>query len=129
MNPVFFGRVEKGKLVLKLQDRFNDYLRSLEGQEVQVVVGKPRKPRSNQENRYYWGVVIKLLSEHTGYSEDEMHDALRMLFLTDKTSKMPTLKSTALLSTVEFEEYMSQIRMWASTELQVYVPEPNEVEA
>lgn len=117
----------KGKLLLEDREYFDNHIRSLDG-DVQVIVRKPIKQRSNQENRYYWGVVVKLLSEHTGYSDDEMHDALRMLFLKDHAEGLPTLKSTASLSTVDFEDYMSKVRQWASQELQVYVPEPNEVE-
>lgn len=127
MTPTFRAKVVKGKLLLEDREYFDNHIRSLDG-DVQVIVRKPIKQRSNQENRYYWGVVVKLLSEHTGYSDDEMHDALRMLFLKDHAEGLPTLKSTASLSTVDFEDYMSKVRQWASQELQVYVPEPNEVE-
>ena len=128
MNPIFLGRIDKGKLILPLQDQFDTYLLTLEGLEVEVIVRKPKKPRSKQENRYYWGVVIKLLSEATGYNQDEMHEALRMLFLVDRSDLIPTLKSTAFLTVEEFEEYLSTIRMWASQSLNCYIPLPNEVE-
>lgn len=128
ISPVFIGKVSGGKLTLNNPSGFDGYLLSLGEREVQLVVGRIRKPRSNQENRYYWGVVITLLSEATGYTEDEMHDALRMLFLRDNEKSIPTLKSTAALSTLEFEEYLSKIRVWASQEIDCYIPEPNEVE-
>jgi len=35
-------------------------------------------------------------------------------------------KSTAELTTKEFEEYTTSIRQWASQELGVYIPTPNE---
>jgi hypothetical protein len=128
VNPIFLGTVSNGELVVNNHSQFFEYLRSLEGKEIQVVVGTVKKNRSNNENRYYWGVVIKILSEHTGYSTDEMHDALRMLFLIEREKQIPSIKSTATLSTVEFEHYLSQIRLWASTEMNCYIPEPNEVE-
>lgn len=129
MTPVFHAQVKKGSLYFDESSKFAAFLAGMEGQRVNVTVQKPGRPRSNQENRYYWGVVIKTLSDHTGYSDDEMHDALRMLFLKDHTESIPTIRSTAALTTVEFEEYMTKIRAWASQELSVYVPEPNEVEA
>jgi hypothetical protein len=128
MRPIFFGKAEQGKLVLDRPDRFKEYLLTLEKKEIEVIVGIIKKPRSKKENRYYWGVVINLLSETTGYNEDEMHDALKMLFLKDETREIPTLRSTTLLTTVEFEEYLSKIRTWASQILHCYIPEPNEVE-
>lgn len=127
MNPIFIGKITKGKLHLQDRQKFDNYILGLEG-DVQIVVGKIKKQRSNNENRYYWGVVVKLLSEMTGYTDDEMHDALRMLFLLDRDKTIPTLRSTASLTTVEFENYMTNIREWASREMNCYIPEPNEVE-
>lgn len=128
MKKLFKGKATKGKVVLNDQQTFNLLVWSLEGKEIEMTIGKPSKPRSNQENRYYWGVCIKILCEHTGYTPDEMHDSLRMLFLRDEGRQVPTLKSTAGLSTVSFEKYMSRIREWASCEMSVYIPEPGEVE-
>lgn len=128
MNKIFYGKVDDGKLILQNPDDFKKHLSALEGQEVQAIVRKPIRHRSNQQNRYYFGVVIKTLSDHTGYSDDEMHDALRMLFLKDHSDTLPTIRSTASLSTTEFETYMTQIREWAARELSLSIPEPNEVE-
>jgi hypothetical protein len=36
------------------------------------------------------------------------------------------IKSTTKLSTVEFEDYMESIRRFASMELSLWIPEPNE---
>lgn len=128
MNPIFIGKVEKGKLVLNRPDRFDNYLLTLNGNEVDVIVGKIKKQRTHKENRYYWGVVVYLLSETTGYNDEEMHEALKMMFLKDTSRKIPTLRSTASLTTVEFENYMEKIRMWSAQELNCYIPLPNEVD-
>lgn len=127
MNPIFYGTVKQGKLVLNRRETFDQHLLSLEG-DVQLSIGKRKKLRSNSENKYYWAVVVALLSECTGYNPEEMHDALRMLFLKEKGRGFETIRSTSSLSTVEFEDYLSKIRIWASKELACYVPEPNEVE-
>jgi len=127
VKPLFFGTVKHGKLILDDKDRFDQYLLTLEG-ETQVVVGRRKKSRSTPQNKYYWGVCIRLLSEETGYNKNETHDALRMLFLMDHSKGIPTIRSTASLTTVQFEDYLSKIRMWASQELSCYIPEPNEVE-
>jgi len=128
MKKIFKGRSEKGKVTLYDQKSYDLLVWSLNGKDVELTIGKPAKKRSGQENRYYWGVVIKILSEYTGYSDDEMHDALRMMFLIDRSGKLPILRSTASLTVAEFEDYMSKVRAWASMELSCYVPEPNEVD-
>ena len=57
---------------------------------------------------------------------------LRGLFLSyeitiaDKPIKIG--KSTASLNTVEFEEFNSECRRWASKKIGLYIPEPNEIE-
>ena len=128
MNPLFLGHVQGGELRLGTLDDFKHYLSGLEGKEVQISVGPVKRPRSDNQNRYYWGVVIKLLSETTGYLDTEMHDALRMLFLRDMNKLIPTLRSTTSLTTAEFEEYLEKIRMWAAQEMNCVIPLPNEVD-
>ncbi len=128
MNPIFLGIVKKGKLLLNEQDNFDRYLLTLENKGIKLIIKRIKKYRSNNENRYYWGVVVKLLSEHTGYSSDEMHDALRMLFLRNADRKIPTLRSSTSLTTIEFENYLTEIRQWATQELDCFIPLPNEVD-
>jgi wyosine [tRNA(Phe)-imidazoG37] synthetase (radical SAM superfamily) len=128
MRKIFYGAVVKSKLILTEQSKYAELVRSLEGKEIELSIGPRVKHRSNNQNRYYHGVVLRLISEHTGYTPDETHDAMRMLFLRDDRRRVPTLLSTTDLSTVEFEEYLKNIREWASKDIQIYIPEPNEVE-
>lgn len=136
MNPVFSAKVEKGKLLIYGKKLFNDYLSTLDGKDVRIVVGKLEKQRSNKENAYYWGVAIKLISEEIGLSAEETHEALKILFLKkhidfqilNKIEPIEYVRSTASLSTKEFEEYLENIRMWAASFLNCQVPMPNEVE-
>ena len=46
-----------------------------------LVVEREQATRSVQANAYYWGVVVKALATHTGYTPDETHDALKIQFL------------------------------------------------
>lgn len=86
--------------------------------------------RSNPQNRYYWGVVIDILSNHTGFDPVDMHEILKHKFLdrnvviADEVMRIP--KSTTSLTTSEFEIYLSQIKEWASIGLSVVLPDPNE---
>ena len=128
MDTIFLGTIQRGNILLQRKEKFIDYLRSLDGKEIELIVRRLKKKRSKQQNRYYWGVVVELLCETTGYNEEEMHESLKMLFLKDLTRKIPTLRSTASLTTKEFEKYLARIRMWAAQNLGCSIPEPNEVE-
>jgi len=97
-----------------------------DGQYVWPHPEKPKKNRSNQQNRYYWGVICKLVADHTGYTPDEIHQILAHEFISyEKDGKVFTM-STTKLKTSEFEAYLEDCRRWAATTLQVYIPLPNE---
>ena len=93
-----------------------------------------KKVRSHDQNAYYWGVVLKLICDFTGDMPEDMHNALGIKFLKKITkSGLETRRSTADLETMEFEEYLSQIRAWSSIPadqggLAVFIPLPNEVD-
>lgn len=125
--PIFKGKVTNKLLVLDNPERYRTHLRSLEGKAVDIIVRPYRKTRSNNQNRFYWGVVIALLSEHTGYTPDETHDALRLKFLQRHDGPLPTVRSTTELNTIEFEEYLTQVRQLGA-EMEVYIPSPNEAD-
>ena len=86
--------------------------------------------RSTSENKYYWGVVLDILSNELGYTKEEMHSVLKNLFLKElihiKGKEFESVKSTAELTTTEFEEYLSDIRVFASKDFSIWIPEPNE---
>ena len=123
-----FGRVDAlGRLVMDEPGAFARALAALRGREVQVLIEPKKKRRSDRQNAYYWGVVIEILSDHTGYSPEEMHEALRNKFLGfyDKKTCLRVVSSSAEQNPVEFEKYLTQIRAWAS-ENDVFIPLPNE---
>lgn len=126
LDPIFNGKVQNARLNLDHREMFDKYLHTLSG-EVQVIVRKKRKDRSNNQNRYYFGVIIKILSDETGYFPQEIHEAMKIKFLQIEGAKFPVARSTSDLSTVETEDYYSKIRMWASSELGIYIPNPNEI--
>ena len=108
---------------------FEMYLCSLP-EDVQVVVKKPVKQRSINQNDYYWSVPIQLISDHTGYLPEEVHEFLKLKF-NNKTINVGNDEvvvglSTASLKTMEFETYISKIVMWASQTLGIIIPNPND---
>lgn len=103
-----------------------------EGSLLDITIETHRKSRSNLQNRYYWGVVIKILSEEIGYAPDVMHNYMKHKFGFKYDLDMPDNnihhyeKSTRDYTTVEFEAYMSALRNWAGEFLNTYIPLPNE---
>lgn len=126
MKAIFDFSKEKDKR------RLFDLLKKLKPVKYDFEIKQFRKKRSVQQNRYYWGVIIKLLCEHTGFFPDEMHELLRRKFMpVTKTIRQTgeqviVGKSTTENDTADQEIYHEMIRTWALTELDVLIPLPNE---
>jgi hypothetical protein len=126
MIPEFPAEVdENGKLTIDDRPALKRWLHTLKG-KVYVTIKKKRKTRSNLQRKYQWGCVYKIVSEHTGYTLDECHQLFGKMFLKYEKNGHVFIKSTTKLSTVEFEDYMESIRRFASMELSLWIPEPNE---
>lgn len=133
MIPKFAAKCIKGKLRVLDEEQFEQYLRRLP-ENVLVVVkdAKEREIRSSNQNRYLWGVVYKLLSDETGYELDDVHELMKlrfnykMLHIAGEEVRVP--QSTAILNTIQMEEYLKNIRQWASKQLSIFIPTPNEVQ-
>ena len=98
-----------------------------------LVIGDV-KQRSNPQNKYFHGLVLPIIAEHTGYSTDEVKDLVKSMFLKremmvktkEGMKEVSTVRGSAVLSTKEFEKFMEDIRRWASFELGLFIPLPNE---
>jgi hypothetical protein len=127
MDKVFHGQIIAGKIVLEAPVQFDALRNKLNGQRVDVILKKQVRKRSNPANAYLWGCVYKLLAEFCGYEPEELHDAMKMKFLRiHEDTDLPSIRSTAKLNTVEFAEYVEQVRRLAA-EMGCYIPDPGEV--
>lgn len=124
--------VQGGKLAPSYHQKMaiGGYLSGRGDKPVEVKFSKPVTTRSNNQNRYMWGVVYKILADETGHTPEEIHAAAKQLFLPRKyitlgNNEIEVEKSTAELSTEEFELYLERLRVWASTELGIRIPLPN----
>ena len=112
--------------------RLYDILKLLKGKYL-IKIERYAKKRSTKQNNYYWGVVLKYLSETTGYSVHEMHEVCKLKFnpyekANKKTGEITVFGgSTTELNTIQEEEYLENIRRWAIVDLDCLIPLPNEV--
>lgn len=134
LNKIIYGLVSKtGKFIPDNEDDFrNEFLR-LSGKMVEVVVRQMRNKRSNNQNRYLWGVCYKLISEETGYEKNKLHEMFKQMFLDEiiliNGKEYHTVKGSSELDTIDFsDEFVEKIRLWAAQEINCYIPDPNEVD-
>ena len=128
------GYLYAGKLTIRNRRAFLQRLARGRDGEVVVSVERKHARRSLQQNRYLWGVVYRALSEHTGYTVEEIHEWAKMKFipksvaLADRNGRVRDALviggSTRRLNKVQFGEYVEAIREFAAT-LDVVIPDPD----
>ena len=128
MQPIFRGSVKKGKLILDDPARFAVNLSGLNDKRVEVIVRKEKSQRSLNQNAAYWGIVIEMLCEKTGYDRETMHDMMRVKFASyeDLNTGLLVVESTAKMDTKRFMKYYEDIQRWSAEFLELNIPSPNE---
>lgn len=120
-------------LVLNAIKSFND-------KDVVITFSKPKKARSNNQNRYYWGLVLPLIQngllDVTGElrSYDNIHYKILLpLFaptneiVNKDTGECIVERLTSSdLTTTQFCEYIIEIQKWSAEFLGIDIPSPNE---
>jgi len=124
--------IKNGKVVVNDRAKFDNDILKYEEKTVVITVREQKKRRSLNLNAYYWSVVVKLLSDNTGYSKDEMHEVLKSMFLRTRYKLngvwVDSTKSTTKLNNKEMIEFIDEVKRFASKDLGCFIPDPNEVE-
>ena len=122
---IILGRIKNKRI--QVQRFFQPELEKLEEKSVEIKVVE--NTRSSQANRYYWGVLIKIVADWSGFTSDEVHQEFRKKFLTyEKVHKNKTYKftkSTVDLKVSEFSEYLKKCINYTQQELELIIPEPD----
>ena len=122
-TSVFNGQVIKGRLIIANRERFDEHIKSLDG-EVVLTLKKKRKLRSLNQNSYYWA-ILTIAGDELGYDPGELHDSFKSLYLTDKSTKIPLIRSTSKLNTEQFGQYLDKV-IRKVAELGIVIPTPEE---
>lgn len=98
----------------------------------QVKITKKRGKRSIDQNALYW-MWLTCIEQETGNDKDYLHDHFRTLYIGTELvnvlgSDISRLKSTTTLDTSQFKQYLDKIQIFASTELGIKLPNPEDLE-
>lgn len=120
-------------LVLNAIKYFND-------KDFVITFSKPKKSRSNNQNRFYWGVVLPLvqngLLDATGElrSVDNIHykillplfAPLNEIVNKDTGECINERLTSSEMTTTQFMEYILEVQKWSAEFLSIDIPNPNE---
>lgn len=125
MKTVFFTPKD-GKFNFEKPSFFKNLPKLLLEKRYIMTIKEFKNQRSKNQNNYYWGIVLDILSKDTGYTPDEMHELMGKKFLSYEKKGEMFVKSTTKLNTKDMEDYLENVRRFASMEFGIYIPLPNE---
>ena len=138
ITPIFEAHVVDGKMKMldHVRRGISRWVSTFKpGTRIDIVIRKHGEKRTNDQNAYYWGVVIPILADHFGYDHEDMHHELKELFNPIESKIQPGKKiggTTTKMSTEEIfcgeTSYVERICRWASMEYQIYIPPPKKVD-
>lgn len=116
--------VQGFKLKLFNEENFRADYRQYEGKKVELIVREWKKKRSLEQNAFYWGHVLKMICEHTGYDKDDLHALMKERFnpkpITDFDGKERIIgRTTTKLSVAEMTQYLEDVMRFGVEELEV----------
>lgn len=92
--------------------------------------------RSLDSNNYYWGILLKHISDATGHTQIECHEGYKHKYnfrhdiaynpRTGQYEWVMEVGSTAALDEKEMWDYIFKVRADAEIELQIIIPLPSE---
>jgi hypothetical protein len=73
--------------------------------------------RRSQANRYYWGVVLRMMAEESGHGANELHDLMKLRHngqvITDITTgeEVTVGRTTRTLTVAQFSAYLEAVML------------------
>lgn len=128
MTNLFYGKSIGGSIIWNNKKAVLDYLISVEGKPLIISIDREKQRRTLDQNAYYW-FYLRLVSNDTVHTEDELHQLFKRLFLPPtilkvlgRDIKIPS--TTKKLSKVEFGEYLDRI----CAEVNIPLPDPKDIQ-
>ena len=126
-----------GRLHLDNRPAFDQATAGRKGKRVVLSLSEEKRNRSQRQNAYWWGVCVHLVSEHTGYEPEEVHEIAKKMFLPKRLTvrrkngrlcgRFTIGGSTTKLKVDEMQEFIDRYKRWAAQELGVVIPDPDGV--
>jgi hypothetical protein len=108
-----------------------EYIGRLPDRLYTVTVEKTRQQRTLSENALYW-LWVTCIADETGMDKDAVHFEFKARFIGYEQVKglfdVPIMRpiSTTTLDTSQFKQYLDKIQIFASAELGIVLPSPDD---
>lgn len=110
-----------------------DYLNKLDisQREYKVSIVRKAEKRTLQQNRLY-RLWLNCISAESGNDVEDLHEYFKATFLDIHSriiygKEIIRVTSTTELNTEQFKAYLDKVQQWASVELGIILPEPEDM--
>jgi len=97
--------------------------------EYTIEITKKRIKRTLSQNNLYW-LWLCCIEFETGNDRNDLHDYFKRRYLMPETIEVFNEEqirySTKHLNTLQFKTYLDKIQVFASTELGIHLPDPDD---
>lgn len=127
----------EGEISLFKKKEIGLALNEFRGKNCIVTIERKYNQRSNNQNRFFHGVVIPIIQQgliDAGWNEAKSEAwtkefvkdrVLKKEFYNEKTGEVTIIPGkTSELTTVEFNDMIAEIQMWAAEYLGIEIPDP-----
>lgn len=119
----------EGKVPIAIKESLQNYFNRHRNKFIELECKEKRKLKSHEQLGYWFGLIVPLFSEVTGYTEKEVHDILkcRAEFYEDKEvegKRFRELKSFADATTTDIMAIVDKTKEWADY-LNINIPDPD----
>ena len=96
-----------------------------------VTINRIKSHRTISQNKLY-RLWVKLIADETGHTENELHAYFKAIFLEKQykvvfNEQVEIEASTTRLTTKEFTTFLDKIYLFASEELKMILPKPDDI--
>lgn len=126
-------------IVTKSNGKFDDLSREvlINLPDGKYQIEKKKTKRSNDQNKYWWGVVVKLIADWlrsygNDVTDNDVHEFLKMKYLgkrevTINGKPFERYRGTSELTTIEFADMIAKVQR-DFAEKGLIIPDPNQTD-
>jgi len=123
------ARVEGGELKVPTRKFLLAALKGWPDMAVDLEIRPFEETRRARANRYYWGVVLKMMAAESGHSAEDLHEQMKMRhnsrMVADFAGDLRRLPaSTTKMTVAEFSTYIEAVMLDGAEYLGLTFPEP-----
>jgi hypothetical protein len=125
------------KVLVHNQDRESlkdlyDKIKARPEELLEIFICNHKPSRTTNQRKYYFGVIVSLLAEHTGFTREEMNEELKFKF-NKKSKQRPDGSWLVYGGSIENEKVsdceriFEEIRLWAFEYMNLVIPLPTKI--